>query len=353
MASTLKPTVFQVKIKETHVVNGIRTENDNFYRINNVTNVDRRVVTVPNTTSIDLINVNGINPGAGTFPSSSLKYGRITNLDDTYSLAVNFTSSAGVDGTLYPVKELYPASYASGGTRGTAGSYNNGGAGVACTGGTGAGATFNIVTNNSAGKLIETAGMNIYGTAPTTTLNATITDISQNSTSGNGYGAKFSITSTGGDITSVTCTSSGTGYANLDKVSFTAVELSAAGGGALGTVTGNLTIEIVTANLLVEPTSIIVNNQGSGYAVNDTLIIAGSDLGGASNLLIRLTDHDFETNLGRSYWTMDCLPTSSLMFSSPNVTGSQFTGTFGQDIEYISVYAISSSIDVEYVIVNA
>jgi hypothetical protein len=41
------------------------------------------------------------------------------------------------------------------------------------------------------------------------------------------------------------------------------------------------------------------------------------------------------------------------MFSSPNVTGSQFTGTFGQDIEYISVYAISSSIDVEYVIVNA
>ena len=50
---------------------------------------------------------------------------------------------------------------------------------------------------------------------------------------------------------------------------------------------------------------------------------------------------------------MECLPTSSLMFSSPNVTSSLFDGTFGQDIEFISVYSLSSSIDVEYVVVNA
>ena len=55
--------------------------------------MDRRIVTLPPTTSIDLINVNGVDPGAGTFPSSSMKYVRISNLDASSSLAVSFTSS--------------------------------------------------------------------------------------------------------------------------------------------------------------------------------------------------------------------------------------------------------------------
>jgi hypothetical protein len=50
---------------------------------------------------------------------------------------------------------------------------------------------------------------------------------------------------------------------------------------------------------------------------------------------------------------MECLPTSSLIFSSPNVTGSEFNGTFNDDITNISVYSLSSSLDVEYVVVNA
>jgi len=154
MASTLDPTNFLVKIKEEHVIGNQRTISENFYRIPNVTNLDRRIVTVPNTTSVDLINTNGTTPGAGLFPSSSIKYGRITNLDDSASLAVSFTSSLGSD-----------------------------------------------------------------------------------------------------------------------------------------------------AN--------------------------------------------------RSYWTMDVLPTSSLMFSGVGTSGSNFVGSFDQDIEFISVYAISASIDVEYVIVNA
>jgi hypothetical protein len=95
MASTVKPTNFLVKIKEEHVIGNQRTVNENFYRIPSVTNLDRRIVTVPNTTSVDLINTNGLVPGAGTFPSSSIKYGRITNMDDSASLAVSFTSSGG------------------------------------------------------------------------------------------------------------------------------------------------------------------------------------------------------------------------------------------------------------------
>ena len=38
MASILTPNTFQVKINEEHVVNGIRTRNENVYDIPNVTN---------------------------------------------------------------------------------------------------------------------------------------------------------------------------------------------------------------------------------------------------------------------------------------------------------------------------
>ena len=81
MASILEPSVFQIKIKEEHIVKGIKTLNETNFTLQNITNVDRRFVTVPLTTSIDLINVNGIDPGAGTFPSSSMKYVRISNLE--------------------------------------------------------------------------------------------------------------------------------------------------------------------------------------------------------------------------------------------------------------------------------
>ena len=91
MASILTPSAFQIKIKEEHVVKGIKTTNETFFTLGNITNVDRRIVTIPAQTPIDLFNVNGVRPSAGTFPSSSMKYARITNLDTTSSLAVSFT----------------------------------------------------------------------------------------------------------------------------------------------------------------------------------------------------------------------------------------------------------------------
>ena len=50
---------------------------------------------------------------------------------------------------------------------------------------------------------------------------------------------------------------------------------------------------------------------------------------------------------------MKCSPESSLMFSSPKVTGSEFNGTLPDDITNIALYSLSSSLDVEYVIVNS
>lgn len=95
MASTLIPTTFRIKITEEQIVRNNVIKNEVIHSIDNVTNVDHRILTCPLTTSIDIFNINGINPGAGTFPSSSLKYVRITNLDDTYNIAITLSGSQG------------------------------------------------------------------------------------------------------------------------------------------------------------------------------------------------------------------------------------------------------------------
>jgi hypothetical protein len=111
MASTVTPTTFKITISEEQVVGNNLVKNTNVLNITNVTNVDRRIVTCPNTTSINLFNINGINPGAGTFPSSSLKYARITNLDNTYSAAVIISGSQGTyTQKLTPTSSIFIAS---------------------------------------------------------------------------------------------------------------------------------------------------------------------------------------------------------------------------------------------------
>ena len=95
MASTLTPTDFKIKIIEEQAIRNTVNKNEVTYVIPNVTNVDHRILNCPNTNSINLFNVNGPNPGAGTFPSSSLKYARISNLDNAYSVAVIVSSSQG------------------------------------------------------------------------------------------------------------------------------------------------------------------------------------------------------------------------------------------------------------------
>jgi hypothetical protein len=88
MSSTLTPTTFRVQIIEEQIVRNNTIRNEITYTIPNVINTDRRIITCPNTTSVDIFNLNGLVPGPGTFPSSSFKYARISNLDDTYSVAI-------------------------------------------------------------------------------------------------------------------------------------------------------------------------------------------------------------------------------------------------------------------------
>jgi len=95
MASTLTPTTFNVKIIEEQVVKNNTIKNETTFTINSVSNVDRRILTCPSASSVDLFNLDGTLPGAGTFPSSSLKYARISNLDDTNNLAITVSGSQG------------------------------------------------------------------------------------------------------------------------------------------------------------------------------------------------------------------------------------------------------------------
>lgn len=94
---------------------------------------------------------------------------------------------------------------------------------------------------------IETGlSMEISGSAPSTTSDSTAEGVSQSSSTGGGTSATFNITSSGGAITSVTSVDEGDGYADGDTITFTAGDLTALG--TLGTVTGDLDLNVVTGS---------------------------------------------------------------------------------------------------------
>ncbi len=451
MASILTPNTFQVKINEEHVVNGIRTRNENVYDIPNVTNYDRRIVTVPESTSVDLINTNGPTPGPALFPSSSIAYGRITNMDDSSRLAVTFTSSAGLDnvglvgknisgsytsgGTLSPAATAFPTTgviytglatttsgtgtgltlnvtqsaglvsqaipFTGASTTTQIGTYNNIPLGGSATG-TGALGTIKITSDafseaapsaatisisdpgknygvndvlTVAADAIPSTALITAGTLPITT-NVTGADNGTSAaipiTSNNiGSGASVVLVVTANVIASVTVSAIGGGFAAGDTITIPQATLRNYIGtgttgdlvctliaGNINTSTGFTLRALVAADRLMTPIDVTIASGGSGYSVGDTLIVSKSlftptDYNSTNDLIYTLTTDDFAAIGAKSFWTMECLPTSSIMFSSPNCSGSQFNGLFEQDIEFISVYAISSSIDVEYVLVNA
>jgi hypothetical protein len=440
MASTVTPSTFQVRIKEEHVINGIRTVNENLYRVPNVTNYDRRIVTVPVNTNVDLINTNGPIPGPALFPSYSIAYGRITNMDDTNRLAVTFTSSNGESETGNVGSDL-SGSYTGGGTGGTVSTYSNL---PTTTSGNGLGMTLQVITDNTlkfspvvavtapiptlaaigtyitpltggngtgaTGSVIVVAGAGNDAAAPTYTqvefvtsgsgyietdvliipagalsngnlLTATTLNLTQIPTTSNtltvtnvpivtstGQGATVDIVGAAGAvITSVTTNAVGKEYQADQEVTISEATLEGLG---FLTVSGDLKFTIqsaalatsifcnlpalVAGNLEVRPVEATIQTGGNGYGVGDTLTVAKALIGNpTTDLSYTLSTNDFSLTGTKSYWTMECLPTASIMFSSPNCSGSKFNGLFEQDIESISVYALTGSVDVEYVLVNA
>ena len=141
--------------------------------------------------------------------------------------------------------------------------------------GAGSGAKGTVVTSNSNGILIKTTTLAIVGSVPTS--NQAGTTAAQAITTSAGSGATVTITSDGAAITTITVVLEGTLYVPGQTVTITAATLTALT--TLGTVVGDLTFTIGQANVLTEISSITITEDGSGYASGDIVTIAASDIG--------------------------------------------------------------------------
>ena len=92
MASTVVPSTATITISEGLTLGGVDRSGVHTRTITSVAEADRRVMTVSSSGEIDLIELNTAN-GQGKFVRASVKYIRITNLDDTNFIRVRFKKS--------------------------------------------------------------------------------------------------------------------------------------------------------------------------------------------------------------------------------------------------------------------
>ena len=92
MASTVVPSTGTVTISEQLVLAGVDRSGSHSRTINNIAEADRRVMTIDSANEIDIIELNS-NNGQGKIIRSSIRYIRITNLDNTNFLRVRFKKS--------------------------------------------------------------------------------------------------------------------------------------------------------------------------------------------------------------------------------------------------------------------
>ena len=160
------------------------------------------------------------------------------------------------------------------------------------------------------GQLI-TADDILAETAATTIGNVTGPfTIAQSSTSGTGTGATLTITGDGANaLSAVVVASIGTGYVLNDTITISAADLVDGGAkfvGAAGDLVVTVSaamlqsstaaaITLVAGNLFVEPTKIIVQDAGTGYAVGDTATVALASIGSpTADLVLTLVDANIE-----------------------------------------------------------
>ena len=93
MASTITAATATVTITESITLNGVDQGGSNTLSIANVNESDRRIVTAPSSGEIDLIELDTDN-GQGKFIRASIRYIRITNLDDTNFIRVRVKKSS-------------------------------------------------------------------------------------------------------------------------------------------------------------------------------------------------------------------------------------------------------------------
>ena len=92
MASTITAADATITITESISLGGVDRGGSHTRTISSVAEMDRRVMTVSSSDEMDLIELNTEN-GQGKFARTSLRYIRITNLDNTNHLRVRFKKS--------------------------------------------------------------------------------------------------------------------------------------------------------------------------------------------------------------------------------------------------------------------
>lgn len=93
MTTTLSNASLTVRFTEDITLNGRTFGNTNTHTITDINEVSERILTVPTSQITVLSSSSGL--GAGTFLSSSIKYVRFTNLDDSNYVRLTFMSSSG------------------------------------------------------------------------------------------------------------------------------------------------------------------------------------------------------------------------------------------------------------------
>jgi hypothetical protein len=98
MATTLNDAKLTIRVSEEITLNGRALGNTNKQEISWINEISERIVTIPTNQVTILSASSGV--GAGTFLSSSIKYIRLTNLDDSNFVRLTFASgSTGVSNT--------------------------------------------------------------------------------------------------------------------------------------------------------------------------------------------------------------------------------------------------------------
>ena len=163
-------------------------------------------------------------------------------------------------------------SIASGGTGGVStGSF----AGVATTSENGSGATLDIVTGISNGKILGdtnalSSSISTNSTGSSDNLyHLSLSGSNQLSTSGDGADLSLLITVSGNEVTAITATSTGSGFAVNDEITIPSSQI----GGS------DVIITLEDGDFFREVTSLLVASGGSGYQLGDALTVALANVG--------------------------------------------------------------------------
>ena len=92
MATTLNNATLTVRVIEEITLNGSQKGSTNKHEIRSINEVTERIVSVP-TSTVTILSASNI-VGPGTYVSSSIKYMRLTNLDDTNFVRISFASGS-------------------------------------------------------------------------------------------------------------------------------------------------------------------------------------------------------------------------------------------------------------------